>query len=254
MQVEQQFFIGAQDVGARNQVKNKALLEMLSNTAILHAERAGHGFMTGATPDLYAARPAVWVVLHWKLEVTRRAKLCEVLTARTWAEHFDRLRAFRDFDLLDKDGRTVGRATSDWTALDPAKGSLIRLTEEWMAGYECEPGHQAFPRYIFPREKALTTTPDRSCFFTVNRSMIDYNRHVHNTAYLDLADEVRPEGLEEADVDSVEITYKKEARLGDRLLLEYRKVDPAPGNIPAEHLVYVKSEDGKVLHASMRLY
>ncbi len=298
MQVEQKFFIGAQDVGAGNKVRNKALLEMLSNVAIVHANAAGQGWTEEMT------RTAVWVVLHWKLEVYRRAGLCEVLTARTWCADHDRLRAYRDYELLDRDGQVVAKATSDWTALDPVKGSLIRLSPEWMAQYQCEPDKRAFPGYEFPRrEIPAAAEPLRTGFFTVNHSMIDYNHHVHNTAYMDLVDEILPEGLEEAGFDHVEITYKKEARLGDRLLLEYRACSGEEGiagnagnagnsgsartsgntgnfgnagisenagtsgnartseitetserNTGTEHLIYVKSEDGKVLHTIIKLY
>ena len=71
--------------------------------------------------------------------------------------------------------------------------------------------------------------------------------HVHNTNYLDLAYEALPEEVYvQRPFDSVRITYKKEIRLGEKLLLKYAFAD-------GRHIVAITSGDGEVLHSIVEL-
>ena len=52
--------------------------------------------------------------------------------------------------------------------------------------------------------------------FKITRSMIDVNKHLHNTYYLDIAKEVLPEEIAlTSELNDIEIMYKKEEKLGD---------------------------------------
>ena len=83
--------------------------------------------------------------------------------------------------------------------------------------------------------------------YTVQRRDIDLFGHVHNTNYLDLAYEALPEEVNlQRPFDSVRITYKKEIRLGEKLLLKYAFAD-------GKHTVAITSEDGGVLHSLIEL-
>ena len=257
MIVEQRFFIGMQDVGnigaAANKVTNKALVEMLSNTATVHAIKVGQSAMQRKEDGM------IWMVINWKLQVIKRPAACETVICRTWAQRYNRLKAIRDFEIVSEAGELLALATSDWVAVGPDRHSFVKLDENSMGGYGCEPEHEALPGTVFTKVREKDFEIQNAAAFTVTRSMIDANHHMHNTAYLDLANEVLPEDLEEACFDHVEINYRKEALLHDTLRVEYG-LKALAGSAPGEEegspkrCIFVKNEDGSVLHTTILLY
>ena len=93
--------------------------------------------------------------------------------------------------------------------------------------------------------------------------MIDCNGHMHNTAYLDLVNEVLPDDLDEACFDHVEINYRKEILVHDTVRIELAAEKPGHTDDPEaagaledsapKYCIFVRSEDGKVLHATILL-
>lgn len=77
--------------------------------------------------------------------------------------------------------------------------------------------------------------------------MIDINKHLHNTYYLDIAKEVLPEEIAFVkEYNDFEIMYKKEVKLGDTVKVLYSKAD--------EHtFVTIKNYDEAIIHAVIKL-
>ena len=72
--------------------------------------------------------------------------------------------------------------------------------------------------------------------------------HVHNIYYLDFAYEALPEKIYRNDeCNNIEIMYKKQIKLGDRIICKYCKEENS-------HIISIKSEDDKILHAIIKLY
>lgn len=241
MQAEQSFFVGIQDVGKNNEMTNKALLECMTNVTNVHGNLVGQG--TGDRETTHLA----WIVVNWKLQVYRRPKLCENICLKTWGQEHSRLQANRDYDVLDEKGDCIAKATSRWAVINTEDGSPLRLTPEIMDPFGCEPEHQNFPDFRFQRAKSLGLPVLASCFLQVHKSMIDCNHHVHNPAYLDLAMEILPEGLDTAHFDNVEVGYKHEIKPGETVKLEY-SCDAGT------HYVMIKDQEGEEIHARIALY
>lgn len=241
MQVEHQFFVGIQDVGTGSEITNKAILEVLTNITNIHGNLAGHSIQNMAVSHL------AWMVLNWKLQVFERAKVGDTILARTWAQKYTNLTADRDYEVFNQDSRLLARATSRWIAIDTQRGSFTRITHELMDVYDCEPDHQNFPDFRFQRISRPDVPVIASMNFRVNKAMIDGNNHVHNPAYLDLAAEVLPEGLDTTLFDNLEVSYRREIKLGETVLLEYIKVGE-------EHIVFVSDNTDNALHADIKLY
>jgi acyl-ACP thioesterase len=241
MQVEYRFFVGVQDVGIGSEMTNKAILEALTNVTNIHGNQAGQ-----STRDLAASHLA-WVVLNWKLQVLERAKVCETILVRTWAQTYTRVMADRDYEIFNQSGRLMARATSRWTAVNTNTGSFVRLSPEVMNVYGCEPEHQNFPDYQFQKIIRDKRPALSSMEFKVNKAMIDCNNHVHNPAYLDFAAEVLPEGLDIVQFDNLEVSYRREVTPGETVLLEYVKEGD-------KHMVFVSDRPDGSLHAVVTLY
>lgn len=241
MQAEQNFFVGMQDVGMNNEMTNKALLECMTNVTNVHGTLIGQGVTDRETCNLS------WVVVNWNLQVYRRPRLCENITLKTWGHVYSRLQAGRDYDVLDDSGNCIVKATSRWVAVKADNGAPMRLTPEIMDPFGCEPEHQNFPDYRFPKAKSLTLPVLAEGFFPVYKSMIDCNYHVHNTAYLDLAAEILPEGVDTKHFNHVEVSYKHEIKPGETVKLEYSFDDGI-------HYVMIKDQAGEEIHARIALH
>lgn len=226
MFVEQDFFVRLEDTGEGGMIENRAFLEMFGNAADVHGKSIGQGS--------WDDKPFAWVVINWKLEVLRRAAACSTVRVRTWSQAWDRIYANRDYLAFDDRGETIARGTSVWMVIDKKRHFPMRMTEGIMDPYGSEPECVNFPGNAYEKPDTLDVQAERSVLFTVPRCMIDLNGHVHNTAYLDMAKEVFPEGAAQ---DRLEVCYRKEVKAGMKVLVEYAPRD-------GKHDVFIRGEDG----------
>lgn len=241
MQVTQEFFIGFQAVGNNYEMTNKAFLEAMTNVTNIHGNLVGQG-INGRGKSFIT-----WVVLNWKLKVFKRPKLCETITARTWGREYTKIMAFRDYDILNENGEIIAKATSIWIALDTQTCRPVKLTDDIMSGYKCEPQHRNFPEFEFSKSVKKDLPIVSETRLKINKSVIDCNNHVHNSAYMDLVNEVLPEGMNEINFNNIEINYRKEIKLHEDVLLQY-----ATDGI--KNYVFIWDENKRILHASIVMY
>jgi len=241
MQAEQIFFVGMQDVGMNNEMTNRAILECMTDVTNVHGTLIGQGVTDKEVSNLS------WVVVNWKLQVYRRPRICENIIVKTWGQEHSRLQANRDYDVLDSEGNCIVKAASRWVAIKADTGAPVRLVPEIIDPFGCEPEHQNFPDYRFPKARSLELPVLAEGFFQVHKSMIDCNHHVHNPAYLDIAVEILPEGVDTKHFDNIEISYKHEIKPGETVKLEYCFDDGI-------HYVMIKDQAGEELHARIALH
>lgn len=239
MKLEQEFFVGVQDVDAKKRIRNKALIEMISNISMLHGVVAGHTNAEGVSE-------VSWLVLSWKLEVYLRPQMFSTLRVQTWAQQHARVRASRDYIIYDEADNIVAKATAVWVPIEVKSGRFLRVTPELVADFDPEPEEQNFPEYEFPPLRKFEMPVERSMEVTADRSMVDYNDHVHNSNYLDLADLVLPEKVYRTVFDDVMIRYKQEIHCGERLRLEYAQSE-------GRHCVAIRNAASGKLHALVTL-
>lgn len=241
MQVKQEFFIGIQDIGINNEMTNKAFLKALTNTAYVHGNSVGQGLNDQEKTHIS------WVVLNWKLEVYQRPKICETILVKTWGQEYSRIRAHRDYDILNRKGEIAAKATSMWIAVNTQTGKPIRLTDDIMGVYGRETEHKNFPDFEFTEAVDIDLPIVSKSRFKINKSMIDCNNHVHNPSYMDLVIEVLPEGMDDIYFNNIEVSYKKEIKLHEEVLLEY-------ATDGKKSYVYIWDESKSILHASVIMY
>lgn len=221
-------------------VGDRAILEYFENIAGRHADTLGNG-----VNDISRTHSA-WILLDWKVMVLHRPTYGEELMVTTWSHSIERCFGNRYFTIENEQGQICVAASSKWVLMDTEKWSIIRVDNELAAKFGSEPD-RTIP--IDPSLDRLKPPAEYSSVvpYTVQRRDIDLFGHVHNTNYLDLAYEALPEEVNlQRPFDSVRITYKKEIRLGEKLLLKYAFAD-------GKHTVAITSEDGGVLHSLIEL-
>ena len=237
---KEKFLIGLKDIEKEGKVKNRALLEYLENIAAMHSAQVGYG-----VNDIEKTK-LTWILLEWKLQVIKRPKYGQTLNIETWARYTNKCYSYRDFEIYDDNNELCAIATSKWLLIDIVKNRPIKIEEELIQKYNPEYGKSVFN--ILELEK-IKEPEDVTTNFTykVNRFDIDINKHMHNLNYINLAYEALPEeAYENEEFNVVRISYKKEVKLGDILICKYKKENQ-------KHVIVIKSEDEKTLHAIIEL-
>lgn len=234
MFVEHEVFIGLRDVALNNKVTNTALLSYLEDAGGVHSNLVGYGLK-----DIPHVKRS-WVLLNWKIQIFQRPTYGDKIKIKTWSRGIDKLYAYRDFQISDENNKIMGIATSKWVLLDIEKEKITRIGNEVAQAYTLEE-----TRVFEEPDLEKLTEPESfidSTTFTVNRSLIDVNNHLHNIYFMDIANEVLPMELyKNVEFTEIQMMCKKEIKLGDTVKVFY--------NVENEkHTITIKSEDEKCLH------
>ena len=238
--IEHEFHITVRDIDQETNLTNKAILSMFEDMGGLHSDLAGYGLK-----QIEETRIS-WVLLHWKFKILKHIKYIDgPIKVKTWSRGLFHACTYRDFELYNSKGELCVVGTSKWTLIHLEKG-LTRITDDILDKYTTE------TRFVLDEELSKLREPEEIINiynYTVQRSDIDINNHMHNLRYLDLAYEALPENIynNTTTFNNVEIMYKKGATLGTNLNCYYT-------NLNNEHIVTIKGDDNKTLHAIVKLF
>ena len=236
MIVEHEYDIKLSEIGKTNKITNKAILSCLEDIGGIHSNIAGNGILDIPKTHL------TWVLLDWKLKIIRRPSYTEKIKIKTWSRRTIKCYSYRDFEIYDLQGMLIGIATSKWVLVNIETGRIEKVEDSLISKYEPETG-----KTVFGEEDIEKIREPKQYLseieYQVKRIDIDVNNHMHNLNYIELAVEALPEEIyQKEEFNNVRITYKKEIKLGETVKCKYAYQN---GN----HIVVIKSEDDKVLHA-----
>lgn len=228
--------IGFGDIGLNNEATNKSILTLMQDIACFHGASVGHGVLEVETEK------RAWMLLDWKIKVIKRPKYSDEIKVETWSRKIEKLYAYRDFQIKDKEGNVIVIGTSRWIFVNTDRRRPVRLTPDIADLYESEIGKTVFEEemedinfegYIFKKE------------YNLQRRDIDVNNHMNNLSYLDMAYEILPEEVyRNKEFDNVRIVYKKEILYGEKIECYYEEENN-------KHIVVAKIEDK--IHAIIEL-
>lgn len=226
------------DINEKNEMSDKGLITILSEAAGTHSELVGYGLNTIKETN------CAWMLLSWKLKIYERPCWNTEITVKTWAREFSRVSSWRDFEVFDKNGTKIAKATTEWVLIDAEKMTLKRITKEIENEYE------AYPKKVFEEDFTgkikEAENMDVIYEYLAKRRDIDVNHHVNNVIYLELAYDAFPENVS-LDFNNLEIYYKKQIKLGEKVKVLYGKEE----NV---HTVSIRSMDEETLHAVLKFF
>lgn len=195
-------------VGSNITMDMAGIVHYLQDCTLAHSESLGRGVQN------VEQTKRAWFLSSWQIEVTRFPKYQEQVTVRTWPHEFKSMYGYRNFDILDNEGRQIVRANSIWIFMDINRMCPIKPTEDDVRGYDLEAAidMEYAPRKIkqLPDDN-LTAVNNELPEIVVKRSFLDSNHHVNNGRYVS-------EALDMADTDGymkMRVDYRKAAVLGD---------------------------------------
>lgn len=185
----------------------------LLNAAGKHSQRRGWGI--GALNETQHT----WVLSRLCIEMYEMPKQYETITIKTWVEGVMKLFTSRNFSILRPDGTPYGYARSIWAMIDMQDRKpcdLLQLYDGDILNYVVPDEENVCPieghgRFRF-KDPTLVRTID------TYYSDVDINGHINSIKYIEhILDLIPQERFEEQQLRRLEIAYKSEAYMGDRL-------------------------------------
>lgn len=238
---KEKFKIGLKDVWKGEEVSNIAILEYLENIAAYHSDSVGYGVNTTKQTNLN------WLLLDWKVKVLKRPQYGQELEINTWSRKIEKFYAYRDFEVYDEQMNLCVIATSKWLLVNSKTGKISRVDSEMTEKYQSESDKSVFKNEEITKIN-IPESFENKIIYQVQRRDIDVIGHMHNLYYLDIAYEALPKEIyDKRPFDNVRIMYKKETKLGEKVVEKY-------SNVEGKNVVVIQSEDEKVLHSIIEVY
>ena len=199
------------EVDLSKQLTVPSVVSYLQDCCSMQSEDIGYGI------DWLYKEHYGWYVIHWEIHIKRLPKLGEHIFVYTAANGFKGIISTRSFRILDESGEEVVIATSTWVLMDFDEKKPIRYPQDMTEAYGIEP---KLEDSWMGRKLVLQDNLQEQYRFVVAKVQTDTNRHMNNVWYVAAAMECVPESFS---VENLRIEYKKQAMLGDELIVMSKK-------------------------------
>ena len=206
------FKVRSYECGPDGRVTLPNVCNYFQEAASLHASSLGLG-----KGDFAAAGENIsWVLTKLVVKMTRYPVWEDEVTVETFPRGGRKIVAWRDFELKDAKGETLGVASSEWMIIDLATRKIHAVPEKVFAANDPENvpvlGLEPFSKFRFPDEADCRPL----LHLTAQKSQIDLNGHVNNVHYLNWM----LEPCASRCPAEMEIVFRSETLAGDEVRVE----------------------------------
>lgn len=227
----EEFTIPYYDCEKTGYVKPVALVDYLVETSTLHSDSIELGMEDLDQQDF------AWILSRWKIKIYSYPKARQEITIKTWASKFQLFYGNREFEIYDKDGNLLLKASTLWVFMDVSRGRPVRIPKEIAESFNYIDKKNFDEFYKFSND----FTEGASMDFRVRKTDIDYNNHVNNAKYVNWILEPIPlEVEEEYSLEELDIYYKKEIKFNHIVESKLSKKEEEDGKIVYFHNIYNK--------------
>lgn len=211
------------------------LLNLLQDTAWIHATHLGHGY------EAMLKEGTAWVLTRQKLVMKKWPHWGDDIELRTWIRPFNGIIAIRDFEIY-LGTEKIGECTTQWLILDlktrkPADKARSISNEEML---------ENAPTIVDTAKIILKDGLINLTDFKVRNSDLDLNGHVNNTKYAQwILDSISEEKHQEFDLNEYEVNFIAETKAGDTISIFMAETGPDTFQFQG-----ARSGDGKIMFAA----
>jgi acyl-ACP thioesterase len=225
------------------------LLNLLQETAWIHAESLGFGMNSMEKQGLY------WVLTRQNLQMKSWPGFGKTVRIETWLREPNQSFLSREFKVYSEDNVEIGACTTSWLALDRTTRQIIPAETL-----------RAWPEITNPNSTGLVANkiPAEESYiqlakFRVRISDLDINNHVNNTKYAQwILDSIPFELHKKFTLDGYSVNFLTETRLGDEVKIEgsdnfpegFSKLLEQPGIAGESGYRGLRASDQKVLFSA----
>ena len=216
MAYKNRFEIAYEQTDSSGKLRLSELLMIAQKDATEHVKLLGFG------PDRTFERGYLWVIARQRFVIDSLPNYIDEVESET---HPAPMRAFvypRHYSLR-KDDKVIVRGVAAWMLIDAKERKVLTPSQSGIViPGEAGEGELPFPTSLSAPE--LT----QQVKLRAKWSMCDANRHLNNTKYLDLCEDLLPEGfLLSHPAKEVSCEYKKEIKLGEEFTISYGEAEGA---------------------------
>ena len=219
------FKVRSYECGADGRATLPTVCNFLQEAASLHAASLGFG-----KGDFAAAGENIsWVLTRMVVKMDRYPKWEDEVTVETFPRGGRKIVAWRDFEVKDAKGGTLGVSSSEWMIIDLATRKIHAIPEKVFAANDPANvpvlGLEPFAKFRFPETGKLFDCSDcsdcsieksKAMTFTAMKSQIDLNGHVNNVHYINWM----LEPCESRCPAEMEVVFRSETFAGDEVRVE----------------------------------
>lgn len=233
-----EYLIRSYEAGASGTVTLPVLFQFMQETAYVHATHLGFGYHELKTIERF------WVLSRLLIKIRRFPMWGEKIRLTTWPSGIEGLFAYRDFRFIDQSGDIFASAASSWLVLDSEKHRPQR-PEMLNEKLHLIPNVRSMDER--PSKLSPLAQPEPAEPFRVRYSDTDIYHHVNNTRYIQWIIDSYPSDIHDASqVDSFEVNFVSEAKLGDTVFIETQNI-PQPEHVQQALHCIRKQEDNRVI-------
>lgn len=177
-----------------------------------------HSTLLGYSEQKMEELGVMWVIIRHCVQVQRWPRAGEEILAKTWPGPTRHGMCPRFYRLESGEGEVLITGCAIWSVVDRESRKMVIPTARGVD----------FPAMVTglegkrPAAPARLETTERSVY-TVGREVLDENRHMNNTRYYDLAEELL--GTRGRELELALVEYVNEALEGDTLQLRWGELD-----------------------------
>ena len=230
MRGKYQFKVRSYECGPDGRATLPTICNLFQEAASLHAASLGFG-----KSDFAAAGENIsWVLTRMVVKMNRYPVWEDELTVETFPRGGRKIVAWRDFEVKDAKGETLGVASSEWMIIDLATRKIHAIPEKVFAANDPKNtpvlGLEPFAKFRFPDTGKLFDCSDcsdcsiersKAMTFTAQKSQIDLNGHVNNVHYISWM----LEPCESRCPAKMEVVFRSETFAGDEVRVETAAAD-----------------------------
>lgn len=208
------YTVRSYEVDAQGNLSIISVCNFLQEAAGFHARELGLA-MQYLLNDNYT-----WVLSRMVIRMNEYPGWGENIQVYTWPSGIEKLFAYRDFRITDKDNHTIGTAATSWIVIDARTRRPVRIK------HFLDTMNIDFSDY-FPAEKPeKLLRPERYDFekrFAVRYRDIDVNQHVNNTSYIEwISESMSAEVYNSNILTELHVNFLAETYLGDHVIAGYQ--------------------------------
>lgn len=197
--------IGASMVGPDYSVKDSAIIDMLQECCVLQLDNCE------VTQKYYEMCNATTFLSYWQIDYLKQPEYGSSVTVGTSVFEMKRSYGTRNCIIKDEEGNPLIMVASGGANVDKTTGKPAPMPKDILSVY---PLYDKIDMEYAPRKVHIPEDVDAERFepWPVRKYQIDYNNHVNNARYMDVAEDYIPDGFEKG---RLIIAYVKPAKLGD---------------------------------------
>lgn len=196
------------DIDSNSKMSVESIINCMQDCVNINSESIGKGI------DYMLEKRRTWFAISWNIEIIRYPEMFEDVVVKTWPYDFATTIGYRNIIITDKNGNDIVYADSMWTLMDMNTGRPSKISEEDRLGYDLE---ERYPMERLGRKIKLPDNFERMGTVTVRKSDIDYNGHMSNGKYIQIADEYLPFGIQ---ASRIRVEYKNQSKYNENLNID----------------------------------